>query len=366
MRVVKLVKRVIPTGKCIYCGEVKEFSREHYLPECLGTFAGFETLDDRICEDCNGRCGRELEEQFCRGGDIAYFRHILDIKGKKSHKGTVDYFLRGSGGASPLRMKGNIPGGDEEVHFQLVRSTGADGKLGIDYMPQIILTAESGELHHILLGNMREPEELKAKVDALEIGKLKQVNVIATPEERERIEKLTSCFLILEKSKWEELPMTGTTYTTTSFEVTDKYFRAIAKIGFHYILKHFRNFRGDEDFFAGIRGFITDGGDISQFVRRTQKQVIQIKEGYAPGTSGHIVLARANERVIWCKLQFFLGRGAVPFVYELGVARNQTKLVYDITSGHSFCYYADGPKDGKLGVMEPLVWIHTAPTGKRA
>ncbi|HKB66712.1 MAG TPA: hypothetical protein VKC61_12725 [Pyrinomonadaceae bacterium] len=361
MPVPKLVKRVIPTGRCIYCSEVKEFSREHYLPECLGTFTNFETLDDRICEDCNGRIGRALEEQFCRGGEIAYFRHLLGIQGKKSHKGKVDYFLRGSGGASPLRMKGNIPGGEEEVHFQLVRSQ-EEGKLGIDYMAQMILTAESGETHHVLLENMKEPEELQAKVDALGIGKLKQVNVIATPDQKERVEHLAKCFPVLEKSKWEELPTTGTTYTTTSFEVTDKYFRAIAKIGFHYILKHFRSFRGDEDCFADIRRFILEGGDIAQFVRWTEKQFIShIEAGYVPAKFGHVILARANERIIWGKLQFFIGPGSTPSVYELAVAHNPTKLVYDITSAHSFCYYESGPRDGKLGVMDEMKWIETAP-----
>src|SRR5258705_118146 len=63
----------------------------------------------------------------------------------------------------------------------------------------------------------------------------------------------------------------------------------------------------------------------------------------------------------WGKLQFFIGPGSTPSVYELAVAHNPTKLVYDITSAHSFCYYESGPRDGKLGVMDEMKWIETAP-----
>lgn len=361
-----LVRKVIPTGKCIYCGKEQQLSPEHYLPECLGTFTNFETLDDRICHDCNGRCGRELEEQFCRGGDIAYFRHLLGIKGKKTHRDKVDFFLRGSGGGSALKMKGNIPGQNEEVHYKLVKNEGK-GTVGVDYLSQLILRSETGDPHYILLENIKTAEELQEKIEALKIEKLTEINVIATPEMKERIEQLTAFLPILQKFEWEELPKEGTIYTTTSFEVTDKYFRAIAKIGFHYMLKHLRSFRGDEEIFAGIRQFILEGGKIDEFVRWTNKQfLMHVEEGYRPENFGHAIHARANQKLIWCKLQFFIGPGSKPDVYDVVLARNNSSLIYDIASGHSFCYYSDGPKDGRLGVMDELAWIHKPPTKLRS
>src|SRR5689334_16868560 len=66
-------------GKCIYCGDEKELSREHYLPECLGRFENYETLDDRICTECNHKLGQLVDEQFCRGGQVGYFRTFLGI-----------------------------------------------------------------------------------------------------------------------------------------------------------------------------------------------------------------------------------------------------------------------------------------------
>ncbi len=366
MAVVKMVKKVMPkTGKCIYCGEDKEFSPEHYLPECLGRFRGYETLDDRICHDCNNRIGRELEDQFCRAGEVGFLRYGLGIQGKKRRE-EVNPFERGSSGSSPLKMKGKIPGSEEEIYMQLVKGSREGVTVGVDYIPQVILTSESGAIHHVLLTNMTEPEQLRAKIEELEIGKLKQVNVVATEPERKLVEKLTSFLPEVQEAKLENLPMSGKTLTRTDYEVTDRYFRAIAKIAFHYVLKHFTHFRGDEDIFERIRDFIINGGSIPDYVTWSQKQVIeQIKAGYTPVTFGHVILARANEHLVWCRLQFFLGPDTVPLVYTVALARNKPAVIYDITSGHSFCYYAEGIKDGYAGEMDSLVWIHKAPVEAR-
>lgn len=78
-----MTKRQKIIGKCIYCGEEKEMSAEHYLPECLGRFENFESLDDRVCRDCNNNCERELEDQLCRAGELGFVRYALGIQGKK-------------------------------------------------------------------------------------------------------------------------------------------------------------------------------------------------------------------------------------------------------------------------------------------
>lgn len=78
--------------RCIYCREEKPASVEHYLPECLGRFENFESLDDRICRDCNNEIGRQLEDQFCRAGEVGLMRHRPGIAGKKTHKVKVDPF----------------------------------------------------------------------------------------------------------------------------------------------------------------------------------------------------------------------------------------------------------------------------------
>lgn len=91
-----------------------------------------------------------------------------------------------------------------------------------------------------------------------------------------------------------------------------------------------------------------NGGVISDFVTWKEKQIIEIKEGMTPNTWAHLIVARADENIVICRLQFFLGPNSKPWVFTVAVARNETKLVYDITSAHSFVYYEGGPKDGKV------------------
>jgi hypothetical protein len=350
-----------PVGTCIYCGETKTLSEEHYLPECLGRFDEFESLIDRVCADCNGRIGRELEDQLCHAGEVGFMRNALGVLGKRRKRFLVNPFRRGSAGAPPFEMRGKIPGQEVEVRLQLVRGS----ETGIEYLPQLIIITESEQRYEIVIPDaMTEPDQLIDHLRKLEISEIKQARVIVPAEDRERIDRLLSGLKVTQQV-WEDLPMTGATYTWTKVEVTSRYFRAIAKIGFHYMLKHF-HFRGDEDIFADIRNFIINGpstpGDVSQFVVWSDKQILeQVKSGFVPDTYCHIVIARATEKRIWAHLQFFLGRQSIPSVYTVNLGANDTPLVYSAFSGHQFCLFPGGPVHGKDGVMEPIVSLHKPP-----
>src|SRR2546423_691085 len=130
--------------RCIYCGEHKPPSDEHYLPECIGKFLNYDCLDDRICHDCNNRIGRELEDHFCHGGEVGFLRYRFGVHGKKSHKKKVNIFQRGSSGASRMEMTGKIPGQEQEARLQVIKGTGT-----VEYMTQIIITTDKDEKHYI-------------------------------------------------------------------------------------------------------------------------------------------------------------------------------------------------------------------------
>ena len=340
--------------RCIYCAHNKPASDEHYLPECLGRFENFKCLDDRICRDCNNRIGRELEDQFCRAGEIGIMRHRLGIGGKKSHKITVDPFERGSSGASRLEMRGKIPGSDKEVRLRLIKGT-----KHIEYLTQIIVTTESGEEHEITIPeDMTEPEKFRDELRKRGIGRITLLSLIAPEADSERLSTLVSGIPTKSESGWERLPMTGSTYTWTKYEVTSKYFRAIAKIAFHYVLEHLP-FRGDEDMFSEIRRFIMEGGKVDDFVMWSDKLDNQIlgvvKEKIVPQFYCHITTAAANPKVVSSRLQFFLGPDSIPPVYKVILAKNDTGVKRSVESGHLFGYYSDGPKDGKDGFMVKLM-----------
>jgi hypothetical protein len=63
---------------------------------------------------------------------------------------------------------------------------------------------------------------------------------------------------------------------------TEKYFRGLAKIAFHYFLKHMEGFHGSEDAFSDIRNFIIDGRreDVDTFVSGRQSH---LKTNIVPG-----------------------------------------------------------------------------------
>ena len=343
-----------PTIRCIYCNQNKPPSPEHYLPACLGKFENFDCLDDRICVACNNEIGRQLEDQFCRSGDIGFMRYRLGIGGRSSHKTKVNPFERGSSGAGALQMTGKIPGQDREVRLQLIKGTKT-----IEYVPQVILITESGEQHYVPIpDDMTDPSQLQKKVEALSLDKLKQLSLIATKSDIDRIQKLASALPVqVDSGAWEDLPMTGSTYTWTKLVITSKFFRAIAKIGFHYLLKHLPSFRGDEDFFGDIRRFIMEGGDVSQFVTwEGEDQILgDVKNGLVPPVYSHIVTAAAKTREIVCRLQFFLGPDSIPPVYRVRIGSNNTSPLYTADSGHFFGYYSDGPKNGTDGFMISLL-----------
>src|SRR5205085_681578 len=90
---------------------------------------------------------------------------------------------------------------------------------------------------------------------------------------------------------------------------TALYFRGLAKIGFHYFLKHMAGFRGSEDAFAGIRGFITDGraADVDRFVTgRVNHLLVDILPGESPVGYKHLLVARATYEQLLCRMQFFI------------------------------------------------------------
>jgi hypothetical protein len=341
------------TAKCIYCKEIKEMSEEHYLPEGLGKFKNFETLDDRVCRDCNSLIGG-VEEQFCRSSDIAFMRHRLGIKGKKKAESKkVNPFLRGSAGMGPLEMYASIP--DQEYPVRVyVRDDGL-----IDYLPQFILVVEDDVHHLIITPDITEPQHLtdkiKAKFKEIGVEHVAKAGLIGPNDEVDRIKGLMSQLTYEWAKDGNPLPMTGKVDTNTKITVDGKHFRAIAKIAFHYFLKHTPDFWGDEYIFSGIRYFIKKGGSINDFVRWSDDQVIEdFKRGELPPVYMHALIFKSNPNGLFCELQFFVGPQFLPQVYIVRLGDNPGNQPRQ-SFGYQFFYYPDGKIDGFDGEMSTLL-----------
>jgi|SRR6266851_652053 len=69
---------------CFYCGEWRpqaESSDEHIVPECMGGSRNV-TLTDRVCKECNGFMGKNVDAHLCRDWFIQRERSKLKIKNK--------------------------------------------------------------------------------------------------------------------------------------------------------------------------------------------------------------------------------------------------------------------------------------------
>lgn len=340
-------------GTCIYCHQVVALSGEHYLPRCVGRFRGFSMLRDRICKECNRGFG-QFEEQFCRSGPEAFYRHLSPLKGR--HRQHIDPFRRGSAGNEPMELQATIPNQDFHGLFAIHK----DGKTG-ELLPHLIVDVKSTTYYIRITDDMSDHAQLRAKFEDLGIKFAESVKVIAPAPDVERIQKLLSGFEMQRKFEWSDLSADGTFRGgMIKLNITGDYFRALAKIGFHYFLKHNDRYRGDEDAFAEIRAFIAEGrGEFSQFVRTDNDITLGAQElfGLAPGSFTHILTAQVTDRLIFSQLQFFHRHDIRPHVHTIFLGKNPSKIIFKPAFGHSFELYFDGERngwDGEMRVAQPV------------
>jgi hypothetical protein len=323
---------------CIYCGSA-DTTEEHPLPRCLGQFKGYVTLPESVCSRCNGICG-QLDEQLCRCGSEAFFRKYLGVSGRASHD-DVNPFYRGSSRGGRLEMLGTSHETGEERELEIVAPN------EVRELRCVKLVAPDDSVHTIAITDGMAQADFRAKVKALGITVFKHANISAAPEEIPWIESLFEGFKWERGPEWVQ-PQGPVVYgpSTIKFTVTDRYFRAIAKIGFHYFLTKFPRFHGDEPWFAGIRHFIIGGSieEIGQFVTWGHEQfVAPLREGSRLRVWGHFLAAESDYHSFRAKVQLFVGPQSRSLVYLVQLGQNPSRIVASESYADFFVYYA--PED---------------------
>lgn len=339
-------------SKCIYCGQAEADSPEHYMPACMGAFRNYECLLDKVCRDCNNHIGRQLEEQFCRCGPEAYIRIIKGIKGRSGQK-KPSPFYRGSAGGKRITVETKHPLSDYIVLCEI-----AEEGEEPTFCParQIIVADEKGQCHNILITEqIREPEDLIKELEARKLTGRKFIECWTKgPEDKQLFERLCEGFNV--KINWFEdgldVPKERSRFRII-FTVNDRYFRAIAKIGFHYFLKQSPQFTGLEEEFRGIKNFIMHGGDQDKWVKEGKQFVLNFAQGLTTDKYIHIIAIDKSYRHIIARLQFFVGPNYVPPPYEVFIGDNPGRIYYREHVGHQFVYFAERDKEGYWGIMEP-------------
>jgi hypothetical protein len=320
-------------SKCIYCPNEAN-SEEHHLPYCLGKFKGYVVLADRICSECNGKCGK-LDEQLCRSGIEAFFRKYLEIEGRSGHE-KVNPFHRGSARGKRLEMIAVNQKTGENVPLELV------GGNKVTELRRVTLTADDDSTHVITILDDMTPEQFKERIDALSIKTFKTGDICAADEEIPWVESLVQKGLKFEsRTQWTHSTLGPILYGPAKIKITvnARYFRCIAKIGFHYFLTKMPQFRGDESCFTEIRHLIiTDGSlqDCGRFVAFAKSPL-----GNAPYLEhwGHVLSAEADYLRLGVRVQLFAGPGVQARVYSVALGRNPSRIDYTQYLGDFFGYY---------------------------
>ena len=185
--------------------------------------------------------------------------------------------------------------------------------------------------------------------------------VIAPPGDEERI---TDLFSSLGKVLTLERPQAGE--VRGPFRISGKldkpYFQAIAKIGFHYVLKHAPNLHGYEPEFVGIRDFILSGlGSVEQFVNIFPGPLA----GEPSPNEGHLLTMEAEYgKPVLAKMQFFRSPTNEPVAWVVNLGQNPSPIDWSNFRGH--WYYYDGKSaTGFDGGVQELTYAKRMTCGVR-
>ena len=350
-------------GYCIYCGKEGPYSKEHYLPECLGKFRHYEVLDDRICKCCNNSFSN-LDEVLCRTGMTGAIRKILEVSGRRGSP--WDTFGKSFRHSKPAEMYDC-----DGVQYE------PDGRTGpsIDVSCQLMIHMVDGEIKRVIIPDRarQDKEHLKhflknewqsQKISPTSIDKITRQGCEVYENEWNLILAVVAELKLFHYGKVEftEVPVSPLVDVTMKLPITSEYMRAVAKVGFHYFLKFFRGYRGSEPQFEAIREFIKTGEniktdiDIGRFAKVdysfTSTSDVQKKP---PGWSGHIIGAGVsnNDYRAWMRFGIISKSKFVNPTFNIFLGENPSPLylLRPSTVAHKFEYFEEGRRgkfDGQV------------------
>ena len=322
---------------CIYCRERQADAREHPLPQSLGGFLNYEPLRDRICQPCNEEIGK-VEQEFARLSPEAVMRSTKWVKrgGRKPRKHRSSFEPQKIGGKH-LWFHARDP---ESGYVLLWQPDTIPGS--VKPLSQFVILDEG----HNQIGLVPVPTDIHT---GRELVKLFEANEVrfpvailywkAAPGDEDRIKAMLADWgPTVELTRGKPGPVPGAKIFRG--EVTLGYFRALAKIGFHYALTHIPTIAGSEPEFRALREFVRHGtGEPSQFLHRLDKTPT------TSGPPGHVLTALAMPESVTVNMQFFIGCEVSLPRWAL-VIPNPTVLVTTQKVAHYYPYVV--AEDGSL------------------
>jgi len=317
-----------------------------------------------VCAECDREIGK-AEEQLARCGMEAIFKAHLRITGKRKHRPSFP-FRRRYAGQGPIALKTRLPGTDYDVFVEPMGDGG-----NVRPVPQLVLLKPNGEHDCIRL-----PDPMNTTANYMRIalqkcplkGDLRVETVALTNEEVDHIFELLKsigAFLNEESTPSDVASPEKQFYPNMLVEgsvaVDARYFRAVAKIGFHHFLQYSGYFSGREACFTALREFIRYGkGKIERFVSQQRGHLVSdLGRGFRPSYYGHFVIGDFNKNTATAYAQFFIGRDNDPPYYRAALGKNCLLILLDSTVfGHFYSYYPPEERSQYTGEIQALGATH--------
>lgn len=333
-------------GTCIYCNEIKQLSKEDFLPRGFGKFKGISALSDKICIQCNNRF-QVFEGPFLQNSMIGFLRYVNGIDGRSKHD-IHNPFQNRSYGIPPIKVTSKYPGEDYEVVIEIDKGTrhGREAK-------QLILKDVDGSTHNILLtDSIKTSDDLRSELERLNLIDAQPYRMFYSDAEAEWAKGLLKD--IYPNIRFGESVKTSKdgdiiNYTGKTEIDYSKDCRCISKIAFHYLLKHYPFFSGFEPEFSAIKNFIYSGGNPINFVAS-----FNLESQNSSGKLGHIIAIDFVNGKIVVYIRLFWGIENSTALQIVNIGDNPLKNIILPMSGHFYSYYRIEDRDEFDGEIENI------------
>jgi len=346
-------------AKCLYC-DAKGDTHEHVIPAAFGEFKDAPRLQTAVCAVCNSQRLGLLDEQVARCGPEGFMREFYGVAGRAHHT-KVNPFARGSAGGKRLEFSTFDREVGVEVNLEI-----RDGVVS-QMCELIFVEIETGKVHHIPLKESMTAEQLRTEFARRGVAKPFETRLSCHPHERPWVEKLLQEHSPGMTFSEPKLMSQVIETPTVKFQIGERYYRGIAKIGFHYFLTQFPAYSGHELVFSCIRSFIYE--DTKEPIRRvneimSMRQHPLLREMLEPGARpdgwrAHFLAAEIAGGICLAHVHMFLTEDSPGQIYTITLGSdpsNQQTVAY----AHRYRYYPDGKHGQFLGEAAALSAIHLA------
>ena len=346
-------------SQCIYCSawfDPAKGEGDHIIPSALGEFRN-DLRFRGVCPNCNNLIGRS-EQQIMQ----CSFEGIMrDVVGPAICSTRIR-------GRSRVKSCMGVPtpefGIEHEDHYERVRSLPGDPNTVLPFN-QAVIKDEDGEDHSFELFDGMTAQQLKDRIGSAGIEPIKGVWWHCNASDEEWVlSLLQEAFPGKRLGPSSETPQgTRIAKGRITIRVNENYFRAIAKIAFHYYLTNTRRgIRGDAPTFDAIRAFIRDGVGKSDDFFDVSAVKFLTPFGKLP-TGGiitsrvwcHILAADESDETVVVYVHMFVGPHTIgkPYHILLGRPRYRISIPHSVW-GHLYHYDEKQPPVGYCGEVSPL------------